>query len=286
MPFAQELDVALTALRSPHLVAGVLGGLAGLGVARLLRGPGVVGVLLGVAAVTWWPLAAGEGGGGTVDLGPVKVAGGQLGWVAALGLAVMALSGAVADRTARSADAEVAVRVLVGGVGGALMAWDAFSGFPRVVALAVVVWAAAGLPLPPSSSAGRRDTLLLLATLVGTWANVPDVEGSLLAVGACLVLLAVADPWDGAPHVPTALLVLAATGAVGRPAALAGVLGAVGMLWWPGRWRGRTWVVAVVHVVVVVVCSRVAGPQQAWLPALGIAALTVGVGLLVARRTA
>jgi hypothetical protein len=160
------------------------------------------------------------------------------------------------------------------------------------------------------------DPLLWIVTLGGVYVTVPDTELAIVAFGACVPVLlwaAVAGPTrraDGGGPVAVlegvlaaaalmAVLVIAASGGIPRPASLIGSLGCLGVLIVPGfAGAGRRHLrdardagpVLLLHVVVVLVASRIAGlqadvPFAVAVVGAGVVATAVGLWVLTRRPT-
>jgi hypothetical protein len=165
------------------------------------------------------------------------------------------------------------------------------SGWARgLVLLAVLV---AG---PTSAVVDRRFPSLLFAFLavsaLGVYETVPDTEQARALVGALLPVAALAfisrrSPEPAGPVVSVSLLAwVALVGGVGRPGAVVGGIGCLGVLaLGPVSRRANVGLLAVVHVAVVAVASRVAGLRQsAWtaaailVPVMVLAAIVLVAG--------
>jgi hypothetical protein len=185
----------------------------------------------------------------------------------------------------------VRIAALVPGAALVTVAAPGTSGWARLVVLLTVVGAG-----PASAILDRRLPLLTFSLLaisaLGVYATVPDTEQARALVGALLPVAVVGLAWrrvsePSGPAAGVALLAWAAlVGGVGRPGSVVGALGCLGVLALGplARHSGSARVV-VVHVAVVLVSSRVAGPRQsAWtalailVPAMVLAAIVLAPG--------
>ncbi|HUG84210.1 MAG TPA: hypothetical protein VMM13_06575, partial [Euzebya sp.] len=82
---------------------------------------------------------------------------------------------------------------------------------------------------------GRLDGLLLLITLFGIFATVPDTELAIVALAAAVPIAVVPQVRAGGAASLAIVMVIAASGGVPRTASLVGALGCVGVLALPGE---------------------------------------------------
>jgi hypothetical protein len=217
----------------------------------------------------------------------------------ALGLALLAVGGGLSDLVRA-----VVLRFVIVVPGAAFVAL-ALVGVPRWVKALVFVAIMLGAPLVAASD--RRMTRpmppLFLVTVVGVYACVPDTEFARILVGAFLVAALLAfDPElraVGAGVCAAVGLVVWDAGQEGaaRPGAVIGAVACLGVLLLVpvfGRklraadpWSAAAWVVAGVHVVLVLWCSRVAGLRHSALVATALvipAYVLAAAALILARR--
>ncbi len=179
---------------------------------------------------------------------------------------------------------------------------DAVGPWLWLLSAAVIVIAAVGLRRWTGAVSGRVPGLLLVVSAAGVWLAVPDTEAALVVLGTIIPLAvvgAVVESHD-LPTVPVALwaavvldvVVWAAWGARGRPAALPGALACAGVLLvahaWPRRTAG-TWPVVAVHVAAVLAAARWASrTESVWVgtvrAALVVAATAAVLWLSATRR--
>jgi hypothetical protein len=194
----------------------------------------------------------------------------------ALLLAVLLLAA-----TARVAEGRpFAVRAAAGLPGGVVLVTLAASGTPGwargLVFVAVLV---AG---PTSEIVDRRFSSLIFALIaissLGVYATVPDTEQARSLVGAVLPVAAAAlmsrrSPEPVGPNVSVALVAwVGLVGGIGRPGSVVGAIGCLGVLALGSLSQRSTPIrLLVVHGVVVVLASRVAGLRQSAWTALAIA---------------
>jgi hypothetical protein len=149
---------------------------------------------------------------------------------------------------------------------------------------------------PTTTAVDRRlptvTFALLAVSALGVYATVPDTEQAHALVGGLLPVAAVAfvasrSPEPVGPSVSASLLAwVALVGGVGRPGAVVGAVGCLGVFaLGPLSRRANAVRVAVVHVVVVALASRVAGLRQsAWtaaailVPVIVVAAVALVAG--------
>jgi hypothetical protein len=156
-----------------------------------------------------------------------------------------------------------------------------------------LVFVAALLLLPPIERVGDRAPrsiiVLLVITVVGIYACVPDTEVVRPAVGAFLgAALLLLDPelggWSGGASVAGGLMLwMAAGGGYGRPGSVVGAVacaGAVLFLSSVATGRGAPgWTALVVPTLFTVFCARVAGFRESWEAAALLVALAIVVAL-------
>jgi hypothetical protein len=254
--------VGLDSYNLGYLLRGLVFGMIGVGLGSILpatrRRPlacAMVGGALAAAASAHHPLAL------------------------VVGTAGLVVAGSLAPRLPRGI-ALVASSVLVGlSVGGPLRLRK---NLPRPIGVALAVPIAAIAFERFASRAHRWEpALYAVVSLGGVWAAVPDTEMPLVVAGAALPGLVLSVLWpegtiaSGASFVGL-LLWAAAEGARGRPAAFLAAIGCLGLLLVApvADWASRSVGPHVVrlprvasnvvrfglHVAVVVVCARVAGP--------------------------
>jgi hypothetical protein len=205
-----------------------------------------------------------------------------------IGLALIALGAIVSERR------PLVVRAAALGPGGVVLVTVAADGpqrWARVLAFVTVI--AAG----PAAAAFDRHSPsftfgLLAISALGAYATVPDTEQARALVGGLLPVGLVAlgfrrVPESSGPTMGVALLAwVALVGGVGRPGSVVGAIGCLGVLaLGPLARRNAPALVVAVHVLIVVVASRVAGLRHsAWtaaavlLPVMLIAATLLAAG--------
>jgi hypothetical protein len=217
----------------------------------------------------------------------------------ALGLALLAVGGGIGDLVRATA-----LRFVLAVPGAAFVALS-LVGVPRWVKVLGFVAIAVGAPLVAASDrrAPRPTPPLMLMTVVGVYFCVPDTEFARILVGAFLAAALLAfDPElraVGAGSCAAVGLVVwdACREGAARPGAVVGAVACLGVLvLLPifGRklrvadpWSLVAWVVAAVHVALVVWCSRVAGLRHSALLATVIVVpgyVLAAFALIVARR--
>ena len=129
---------------------------------------------------------------------------------------------------------------------------------------------------------------LLAVSALGAYATVPDTEQARVLVGALLPVAVVAVVWrrvpeHSGPASAVALLAwVALVGGVGRPGSVVGALGCLGVLVLvPLARRSGLVRLAVVHVALVAIASRVAGHRQSAWTALAILVPTMAIAMIV-----
>lgn len=130
---------------------------------------------------------------------------------------------------------------------------------------------------------GRLDGLLLLITLFGVFATVPDTELAIIALAAAVPIAMVAQVRAGGAASLAIVVVIAASGGVPRTASLVGALGCLGVLALPDE-DGPWWARLAVHAGVVFLASRVAGLGTDVLIAALIVAAALGFAALILSR--
>ncbi|MEM9713236.1 MAG: hypothetical protein AAGA17_13550 [Actinomycetota bacterium] len=261
-------------LSEAWLPAGALGAAAAIVLVVVLHRPAagdwpIVGaVVLGVAA-------------GSDDPPTAIVAG--LGAATAVELAGRRLGRRPVDRLGRAGVAVVLALVIVGVETVAI---------PVLVAGAIVATAAID-----ELDAARPGLfpLLLVVSIAGIWATLPDTEEATAALGGAIVIALLslrarlrADRLGTVVALAAIVIVIGLGGAardgaiVGSTIALASVAGAPAAARWTGRQPSGAAVVAV-HLVVVAIATRVGGLRADALgaTAIGGAALLAGVAALV-----
>jgi hypothetical protein len=217
----------------------------------------------------------------------------------ALGLALLAVAGGLADLLQ-----SVLLRSVVVVPGAAFVAL-ALTGVPRWVKVLAFVVIAVGAPLVAATDrrAPRPTPPLVLVTVLGVYACVPDTEFARILVGAFLAAALLAfDPElraVGAGSCAAVGLVAwdaCQEGAV-RPGAVVGGVACLGVLVLVpvfGRklrladpWSLLAWAVAAIHVVLVLWCARVAGLRDSALVATAVVVpgyVVASAALILARR--
>ena len=174
--------------------------------------------------------------------------------------------------------------------GGVVLVTLAASGTPGWAR--ALVFAAVLVAIPTSETIDGRFALLSFALIafssLGVYGTVPDTEQARSVVGALLPVAAVAVVWrrSGEGAGPGASVALVAwvglVGGVGRPGSVVGAIGCLGVLALGPLIRRSSLVRLVsVHVVVVVLASRVAGFRESAWVALAIAVPVMVIGAFV-----
>jgi hypothetical protein len=155
-----------------------------------------------------------------------------------------------------------------------------------------LVFVAVLVASPTSEIVDRRFASLSFALIafssLGVYGTVPDTEQARSVVGAFLAVAVVAfvsrrSPESAGPSVSVALLAwVGLVGGIGRPGSVVGAIGCLGVLaLGPLTRRSSPVRLLAVHVVVVVVASRVAGLRQSAWAALVIAAPVMVIAAFV-----
>lgn len=266
----ESLSTLVDLLTRPEFIAGLVAGLVGLGALALIPTEprhryADWGVLLSAAALAAinfavarrLGLAAGivvlaAGGWATARAGAgVKL----VGWlIVAGGATIVALRGGLVDRL----ELQVLTVVTILTAGAALSEW------------------ARHLPQPLVGP-------MLAITAFGIWATVPETEMARAMLGATIPMaVATLNPVAATLFAPGAFAIsglvawLAASGGAARPASIIGGWACLGLLLILPYCRPsatkliarRPWVIVAVHVVVVMVASRVIGLWQSAIPAM------------------
>jgi hypothetical protein len=239
-----------------------------------------VGVALALAVMAVAPARRRVGTGAVVTLGVVGglLATGRAPSSLIAGLALLAVGGAVTARRA------VAWQVAAAAPGAALLGAGAASGRPTWVGVAA--GAVTVLTAPLLAELDRRHPrwtgLLAAISALGVFGATPDTEHARALVGGALAgMLRSADPQavSGAAGAASLAGLLAWTAAVdgfGRPGAVVGALGCVGVFALAPvvvRARDPAPAVVAVHLGLVALSSRVAGFEHRALSALAIVAV-------------
>lgn len=258
----------------------------------LIESSGFLVALLTASAVSLLAVVLARGRLRSAALGLAAVVGAVAGLAAegvlpgALILAVLLL--AAAALAARGHPFAVsAAALLPGGVVLVTLAASGTPGWARALVFVAVLVAS-----PAGETVDNRFALLTFALIafssLGVYGTVPDTEQARSVVGAFLPVAAVAfvshrSPEGAGPSVSVALLAwVGLVGGIGRPGSVVGAIGCLGVLaLGPLTRRSSPLRLIAVHVVVVVLASRVAGLRQSAWAALAIALPVIVIAALV-----
>jgi hypothetical protein len=279
----ESLSTLIDLLTRPEFIAGLVAGVVALGALALIPTEprhryADWGVLVAVAALVAINLAVAR----------------RLGLAA--GISVLAVGGWVTART---------------GTGMRLIGWLLVTGGATIVVLrgglvdrlelqvlTVVMILVAGASLSEWSRHLPQTLVgpMLAITAFGIWATVPETEMARAVLGVSIPMaVATFNPLAARLFAPGAFAIsglvawLAATGGVARPASIIGGWACLGLLLIlpycrpsaTGLVSTRPWVVLGVHIVVVMVASRVIGLWQSAVPAMVAAAALALVAFLL-----
>jgi hypothetical protein len=258
----------------------------------LFESSGFLVALLTATGVSLLAVVTARGTIRSVALGLAAVVGAFAGLAAegvlpgALWLAMILLAVAVLATKGRPFAVRAAV-LLPGGVVLVTLAAMGTPGWARALVFVAVLVA-----IPTSEIVDRRFAPLAFGLIafssLGVYGTVPDTEQARSVVGALLPVAAIAlvsrRSSEGAgPSVSVALVAwVGLAGGVGRPGSVVGAIGCLGVLaLGPLAQRSPRVRLVAVHVVVVVLASRIAGLRESAWAALAIAVPVMVIGAFV-----